>query len=390
MDLKESSELNAFRQNIREWTLANLPAEMKQPYRYSGMEDDNLTSEWYRRLGKQGWLAYRWPSTYSGAGFSIPQQVVFADELSRCSAPTPGGFGLSMVGPLILQFGTQAQRERFLPPIARHQEIWCQGYSEPDAGSDLASLQTHAQPDGDHYVINGRKVWTSRADVADWIFVLARTSSQGKPQEGISFFLVDMKTAGISLKPIEQLDGMQGFCETLFEEVRTPATNMVGKIHQGWSMAKALLNHERTSTGESINLTNLLKDVKTIASTYENDGVPLIKDARFRQRLTKLEMDADCLIFTRKRLMSAVMQGKTPGPEASIFKLYQTELCQSIYDLALEILGPDGAAWWDKRLSNEAYSVAMMAVMSRAMSIYAGSNEIQRNIISKHVLQLPS
>jgi len=389
MDMQESAELSAFRQEVREWALANKPKDLHRPYGYFGLEDNEVINVWYQTLGERHWLAYRWPERWGGPGFTPQQQIVFADELRACGAPVPRGFGISMVGPLILEFGNDAQRERFLQPIAEHRELWCQGYSEPNAGSDLASLQTKAEQDGDHFIVNGQKTWTSRANLADWIFCLVRTANLGSPQKGISFLLIDMKTPGVSIRPIKQIDGQQGFFETFFEDARVPVENMVGKLNEGWSMAKALLAHERSSTGEHVDVGRLIRQIKSLARQYERDGRPVLEDESFRQRLTKLEMDADGLRYTRYRLLTALMQGKTPGPEASIFKLYQSELCQALYDLALESMGPDAARWYDTSLSEEAYDVPMQMTITRAMSIYAGSNEIQRNIIAKRVLGLP-
>ena len=389
MDMKESPELMRFRAGIREWVQANLPQGLQNPFEYTGIEAREGTNAWFRLLAGQGWLAYRWPKSYGGSGFSPAEQIVFVDELRNCDAPIPHGFGLSMVGPLLIQFGTPAQKERFLLPIARHEEIWCQGYSEPNSGSDLASLQTRAVRDGEGYVIDGQKTWTSAADKADWIFALVRTSSDGAPQKGISFMLIDMKSPGVSIRPINQIDGLSGFFETFFDNVRVPETQRVGEENHGWDMAKALLAHERTGTGETVDLPALFARVKKLATMYEQGGRPLAEHPLFRDRMAALEMDADCLRFTRYRLMTAVMQGRTPGAEASIFKLFQSELLQSLYDLASETMGPDAVRWYDATLDALRYDIPMQMTITRAMSIYAGSNEIQRNIIAKRVLGLP-
>jgi len=389
MDIQESAELSAFRAEVREWVMANKVDEVHAPFTYSGLEDNEAVIKWYKRLADHHWLAYRWPKDWGGPGFSPSEQIVFGDELRHCGMPVPRGFGISMVGPLILEFGNDAQRQRFLPPIAEHREFWCQGYSEPNAGSDLASLQTKAELQGDHFIVNGQKIWTSKANIADWIFLLVRTSTEGSPQRGISFLLVDMKTPGVTIRPIKQIDGLSGFYETFFDNVKVPVENMVGEINQGWSMAKALLAHERSSTGEHVDLPGLFNTIKSLARTYEKDGRPVLEDESFRQRLARLEMDADGLRYTRYRLLTALMQGKTPGPEASIFKMFQAELCQALYDLALEAMGPESVAWYDESLAPEAYDIPMQMTITRAMSIYAGSNEIQRNIIGKRVLNLP-
>ncbi len=389
MDLRESAELADFRKEVREWVLGNLPKQTPNPYSHRGLEEDEYITTWFKALAKNKWLAFRWPEEFGGAGFSEPQQLIFVDELMRCGAPVPRGFGISMVGPLMFQFGTDWQKERFLPPIAAHEEIWCQGYSEPNSGSDLASLQTKAELDGDHFIVNGQKVWTSRADAASWIFALVRTSQEGKKQEGISFLLIDMSTPGVSIKPIRQIDGNQGFFETFFDNVKVPKKNMVGEMNKGWTMAKALLGHERVMTGANVDLGRLIQKFKNLAREYERQGHPVLEDASFRDRMVQLEMDTDCLQYTRYRMNTAVMKGQAPGPESSIFKVFQAELCQRLYDLGMDALGPDSAAWYDERLGPEAFDVPMEMTITRAMSIYSGSNEIQRNIISKRVLGLP-
>jgi alkylation response protein AidB-like acyl-CoA dehydrogenase len=388
MDMKESAELSAFRKTVRDWVMAHR-YEVTPPYTYSGLEDHEGIQQWYRILAGNRWLAYRWPQEWGGPEFSPSEQIVFIDELRNCGMPVPRGFGISMVGPLLLEFGSDWQKERFLRPIAEHKELWCQGYSEPNAGSDLASLQTRAERDGEQFVINGQKTWTSRANQADWIFALVRTAGEGPPQRGISFVLIDLKTPGVTLRPIKQIDGLSGFYETFFDNVRVPERNFVGRINEGWSMAKALLAHERSSTGEQVDLPRLFATIKTLARDYRKDGHPILEDPSFRRRLAQLEMDADGLRYTRYRLLTAVMQGRAPGPEASIFKVFQSELCQALYDLALAAMGPEAQAWYDRNLPHHAYDIPMQMTITRAMSIYAGSNEIQRNIIAKRVLNLP-
>lgn len=389
MDMRESKEVSQFRSMVRDWTLANLPKEKFDPYLYVGMGEKPGLDVWYERLVKKGWFAFRWPKQYGGAGFSQLEQIIFQDELQNCGAPVPAGFGFSMVGPLILQFGTEAQKQRFLPPIAKNEEIWCQGYSEPNSGSDLASLQTRAVREGDHFVVNGQKIWTSRAHLAGWIFVLVRTDPNApNRQKGISFLLVDMKTPGVSIRPIKQIDGQAEFYETFFDNVKVPAENIVGKLNEGWTMAKHLLGHERAGTGSAVDM-SLLRKVKALAAHYERDGMPMMKEKDFRNRLAQMEMDSDCLRYTRYRMLTALMQGKAPGPESSIFKLFQSELVQRICDVGMETMGPDSARWYDNTLMPEAYDIPMYTNIHRAMSIYSGSNEVQRNIIAKRVLNLP-
>ncbi|MBI4081142.1 MAG: acyl-CoA dehydrogenase family protein [Candidatus Lambdaproteobacteria bacterium] len=388
MDMREPAEIVSFRKEVRDWVKANYPYEKADPYNYAGHERHGKDSVWFGKLGRKGWLAFRWPVEWGGSGFTPPQQLVYVDELVKAGADVPRGFGITMIGPLLFQFGTDAQKRRFLPAIARNEEIWCQGYSEPNAGSDLASLQTKAELRGDHFLVNGQKIWTSGAGIADWIFCLVRTRSEGKRQQGISFLLIDMKSPGLSIKPIKQIDGGSGFYETHFDEVKVPADQIVGKINEGWTMAKALLGHERAGASH-IDLGQLAQRIRTIARQHALDGGTVMDDSEFRMRLAGLEMDADCMQYTRYRLNTAVMQGKAPGHESSIMKVFQSETLQKMFDLGLEAMGPDAMAWYDKRLPPEEYAVVMQMCYGRATSIFSGSNEIQRNIMAKRVLGLP-
>ncbi|MCH8883600.1 MAG: acyl-CoA dehydrogenase family protein [SAR324 cluster bacterium] len=392
MDLKESAELTQFRAAVREWIQANLPSEIRTVDRtYDGIEESGLMGVWYQRLAEQGWLAYRWPKEHGGPGFSEPEQIVFMDECRQQGAPIPHGFGTSMIGPILMRFGSDWQKERFLPPIARHEERWCQGYSEPNAGSDLAGLQTRAElaPDREHLIVNGQKTWTSAAGQADWIFVLVRTDPEAPKHKGISFLLVDMKSEGISVRPIKQIDGKQGFYETFFDGVKVPIQNLVGTLNAGWGIAKSLLEHERLATGSNLGLGAYLERMRRIAAEYPQGGDPVLLDSEFRQAMSRLDMDSECLRYTRFRMETAVMQGRPPGHESSIFKLFQSELFQDACDLALETMGTDSLGFYDERLSADAYELPMRMLITRAMSIYSGSNEIQRNIIAKRVLGLP-
>lgn len=390
MNLKETNEMMAFRKNVREWVLANMPKGGNRVYNYTGMEgDEELLGPWYAKLAEKNWLAFRWPKEYGGPGFTPVEQIVFVDELSNCGAPVPGGFGLTMVGPLIYQFGTDEQKKTFLPKIADNTQQWCQGYSEPGSGSDLASLQTKAVKEGDQYTVNGQKTWTSRANLAHWIFALVRTDSSVQKQKGISFLLIDMKTPGVSIRPIKQIDGKQAFYETFFDNVKVPAENLVGTENEGWTMAKALLAHERVGSGSGGETMRHVEKVKRIAQQYMVNGKPVLAENSFRNKMVQAEMDADCIQYTRYRMLTALLQGKAPGPESSIFKMFSSELAQRLNDLGMDAMGPDGIAWYDERLSEDAYDLPMFMHITRAASIYSGSNEVQRNIISKRVLGLP-
>lgn len=390
MDLRESPEMTEFRKMVRDWVLANMPKEEVGGRNYAGIEGNRQAQgKWFKKLSEKGWLAFRWPKEYGGAGFTPIEQMLFEEELTQLGAPLPGGFGLTMVGPLLYQFGTDEQKKKHLPAIASHTTIWCQGYSEPGSGSDLASLQTRAEIKEDHYLVNGQKTWTSEADAADWIFALVRTDPKALKQKGISFLLIDMKTPGVSIKPIKQLDDNAGFFETFFDDVKVPLENIVGKENEGWTMAKALLGHERISTGSIIPPGKLVERVRNILNEYQQDGKPMMADESIRHRFAQAEMDKDCINYTRLRLLSAFLKGKAPGPESSIFKLYASEWSHRINELATEAMGPDSSAWYDSRLSEDAFTMPMFSTISRANTIYSGSSEVQRNIIAKRVLGLP-
>ncbi|MBI3994090.1 MAG: acyl-CoA dehydrogenase family protein [Candidatus Lambdaproteobacteria bacterium] len=392
MDMRESPELTCFRHEVREWIQANVPPNpWGEPYRYEGTDVRTFPHEWCRILGQKGWLAYTWPKQYGGPGFSPAEQLVFEDECSRAGAPIPFGFGTAMIGPTLMQFGTEAQQQRFLPRIASHEEVWCQGYSEPNAGSDLASLQTRAElsADGNFFTVNGQKIWTSDGHHADWIFLLVRTDPGARKQKGISFLVADMKTPGITLRPIQQIDGGWGFNETFFEDVRVPAENLVGKLNDGWTVAKALLENERSSSGGN-DVEAMLKRVRGLAANFPGQsGASMLQDGKTRQRLAQLEMDADCFRYTRFRVETSLVKGGTLGPEMSLLKLYLSELSQRVHQFGLDALGPDSAAWYDTRLPLEAYDMPMLAAIDRAFTIYSGSSEIQRTVIAKRVLGLP-
>jgi alkylation response protein AidB-like acyl-CoA dehydrogenase len=390
MNLSDTPELAGFRALVREWLAANYTPEKADPYTYGGVEAVYQDPDaFYRKLAGKGWLAFRWPAEYGGTGWNAAQQLVFMDEIHRAGAPIPKSSGLTLVGPLIYQFGTDAQKKRFLPPIARHGVQWCQGYSEPNAGSDLANLQTRAELQGDHFVVNGQKIWTSRAHKSDWIFALVRTDPNVPKQKGISFLLMDMKTPGITTRPIRQIDGQSGFCETFFDNVRVPAEQIVGKIDEGWTMAKALLGHERAYTGYNLDLAGMLARTRRLGRQYGTPEQRVWDDPGFSRAVTQLEMDADCQRYTRYRTMTAVMQGRAPGPESSILKLAQAKICQGIFDAGRAAIGSDALAWFDTRLDPDAFDLPMGEAITRAMSIYSGSDEVQRNIIGKRVLGLP-
>jgi len=312
----------------------------------------------------------------------------------RANAPTLSPFGLSMVGPLLIQFGTDEQKERFLPRILAGDETWCQGYSEPNAGSDLANLQLRADKDGDDYILNGQKTWTTYAQYADWIFVLCRTDSSGKKQEGISFLLADIKnTEGITVKPFLTTGGTYAFSETWFKDARVPQANRVGPENGGWTMAKALLGHERTLIGGIAESGRWIRLIKRIArDTPVGDGC-LLDDVGFRRRIARLEMRHRAVTMANYRTLAAAQLGRAPGPESSILKIVGTELYQATTELAMDALGYGAMGWSDSdpaAMPEHERAVAPQFNYLRATTIYGGSNEIQKNIVSKAILRLPT
>ncbi|MCG8591258.1 MAG: acyl-CoA dehydrogenase family protein [Proteobacteria bacterium] len=394
MDLNFSADQLAFRDEVREWIATAMPSHLKQKADNGADFDQDEVMEWHRVLYERGWVAPAWPKEHGGTGWDIAQRYLFSEECIRANAPQLSPFGLSMVGPLIIQFGTDDQKGRFLPKILSGEEVWCQGYSEPNAGSDLANLQLRADKDGDDYVLNGQKTWTTYAQYADWIFVLARTSTSGKKQEGISFLLADVKnTEGITVKPFLTTGGTMAFSETWFQDARVPQANRVGPENGGWTMAKALLAHERTGIGGVGEASRFLAHIKHIArDTPLGDG-RLLDDPELRRRIARKQMRLRAIDVVNLRTLAAAQVGRAPGPESSILKILGTELQQEITELAMDTMGHNALGWLDSpeaALPLRQQSVASQFNYLRAATIYGGSNEIQKNIIAKHILRLPS
>jgi alkylation response protein AidB-like acyl-CoA dehydrogenase len=371
MDLSFSPEERAFREEVRTFVAENLPADVRTKMQNGDELNKDDIYRWHVALNTRGWATVGWPSKWGGPEFTAVQRHIFYEELAYGWAPRLLPFGLNMVAPVIIEFGNDAQRERYLPKIADASEFWCQGYSEPGAGSDLASLSTKAERDGNEYVINGTKTWITAAQWADWIFVLARTSNTGKKQDGISFILCDMRTPGVTVRPIETIDGGHEINEVHFENVRVPVENLVGEEGGGWTYAKFLLEHERTGTAGIAGSRLLLNQVRDIIRR-EN-----ITDARLSDRVAQVEIELEALAFTEMRVLAAESAGTRPGPESSILKVKGTEIQQALSELALDALGP----YVDRHVTAKYFNY-------RKTSIYAGSNEIQKNIIAKRILKL--
>jgi alkylation response protein AidB-like acyl-CoA dehydrogenase len=398
MDLNFTAEEQAFRQRIREWTASNLPADIKTKVdRGIELTRDDF-SRWMKILSGEGWIAPNWDAKDGGPGFSLAEKYIFEEELFMGSAPRTVHFGTRMVGPVLLGFGSPEQKARYLPKILTSEEIWCQGYSEPGSGSDLASLKTSAVLDGDHYVVNGTKIWTSYAHCADRMFALVRTDNTGKKQEGITCLLIDMKAPGVSVRPIITLDGRHVFNQEFFDDVRVPVTDRVGEEGQGWRIAKYLLGHERSNASYvSINRRNLAK-MKAIAADQMVDGAPLAEDANFKRLIAEAEMELETLAITSLRQLATASADKPVGAEASVLKMRTGDVFQRIHELMMQAGGYAIAPFvpeairegWNEEPIGPDYLFRMAPdyFEARAMSIAGGSHEVQKNIIAKAVLGL--
>ncbi|MBU6251911.1 MAG: acyl-CoA dehydrogenase family protein [Alphaproteobacteria bacterium] len=397
MNLEFSPEEIAFRDEVRAFIAENYPAELR------GKQDegDELSKEdflsWHRVLYKKGWVAPAWPKEYGGTGWTATQRYIWSEETARADCIRLMPFGLTMVGPVIYTFGTPEQKAKFLPRILSGEDWWCQGYSEPGSGSDLASLRTRAARDGDHYVVNGQKTWTTMAQHADWGFFLVRTDPDAKQQEGISFLLIDMKTPGVTVRPIITLGGEHEVNEVWLEDVRVPVENRVYEENKGWTCAKFLLAHERTGIAGVAASKRGVEKIKTIAMSESDGDRPLLANPFFRRKVAELEMDLTALEFTELRTLAGEAQGKGPGPESSLLKIKGSEIQQRITELALEAAGHYGAPYFrgfgegdnEHPIGPEyANRTAPVYFNTRKTTIYGGSNEIQRNIIAKMVLGL--
>jgi alkylation response protein AidB-like acyl-CoA dehydrogenase len=356
------------------------------------------TVAWQRLLHARGWGGPSWPAEFGGTGWDPVRQYIFEEECAAAGAPRLLPFGLKMVGPVIMRFGSEAQQRRFLPRILSGEDWWCQGYSEPEAGSDLASLRTVAERRGATWVVNGQKTWITLAQHADWIFCLVRTDRASKPQAGISFLLIDMKTPGVTVRPITMLDGGHEVNEVWFEDVAVPLENLVGEENKGWTYAKFLLGHERTGIAGVGPCKRELKHLKEFARTERASGRPLIEDARFRDRIAQVEIELMALEVTNLRVLSAEGEKRAPGPEASILKIRGTEIQQTLSELKMQALGAYGIPYvpealdggWDGDPVGEDYAAPVTGhyFNMRKTSIYGGSNEIQKNIIAQMILGL--
>lgn len=386
MDLDFNLEEQAFRDEVRRFLAAELPADIRDRMRRddaSRIRDDIV--RWQKILHAKGWGAPAWPVEFGGTGWSKTQQYIFENECALADAPAQLAFGIKMVAPVIMRYGSAEQQQRFLPRILAAEDWWCQGYSETGSGSDLASLKMKAERDGDEYVLNGQKVWNTLGQFADWIFCLVRTDPSAKPQKGISFVLIDMKTPGISVRPTRLLDGTFEVNEIRFDNVRVPVSNRVGEENQGWTYAKFLLGHERTNiAGIGFCKRELLRLKQEAAGTIK-DGRSLLEDPAFGNKVAQVEIELTALEVTNMRVIFAEAANHAPGPEASMLKIRGTEIMQRISELQVELLGPAALAY---RHDDDASRATAAYLNLRKLSIFGGSNEIQRNIIAHMILGL--
>ncbi len=392
------ADIDDFRAETRSWLEDNCPAGARGPGPISTGAtsiaiDHEDTQLWLDRMIEKGWTAPVWPKEYGGGGLDTGQYMALIQEMRRIDARAPlGGMGVSLIGPTLLEYGTDEQKARHIPRIVRGEVAWCQGYSEPGSGSDLASLSTRAQDKGDHFVVNGQKIWTSGAQYADWIFALVRTDADVPKHEGISFVLMDMHQDGITVSPIRLISGESPFCETFFDNAIARKDDLVGELNKGWTVGKRLLQHERGSMASLVG-GGAVKDTGPVledeAKAFGGEANGRIADAVLRDRILLHNMNSHVFHLTQRRTVEEASDGNTPGPATSIFKMYGTELQQERSSLFVEIRGTQGLGWTGDEFTGRSLMDTRAWLSNRAASIYSGSNEIQRNIIAKRVLGLP-
>ena len=396
MNLEFTDELRDFQRDVRAFIDDRLPRDLREKVKRFltlGKED---YLRWQDILAEQGWLVYSWPVEHGGTGWSPAQRYIFEEEMGRANAPRIIPFGPKMVGPVIYTFGTEEQKGKYLPPIARNETWWCQGYSEPDAGSDLASLRTRATREGDHYVINGTKTWTTCAHWADMMFCLVRTNGEGKPQEGISFVLVDMRDPGVEVQPIVTIDGGREINTVYLTDVKVPVEDRIGEENEGWTYAKFLLGHERFGIARLSESKARLSYLKEIAGKHRVGGTLLADDADFMRSVAETEIELTALEYTELRALMNAEQGKAPGIEANMLKIRGTDVQQKISEMLMKAMGyyanpyvPEALEYgWNEAPIGPAYAAGLAPAYfnMRKTSIYGGTNEIQRNIIAKMAL----
>ena len=389
MDVRFDDATEAFRLEVRAWLEAHVP---KEPMPSDPEGAFHYMRTWQKHMFDAGWAGIHWPKLYGGRGATLLEQAVFQQELARAQAPPMANtLGLMIVGPTLMAHGTEEQKKRYIPRILSAEEIWCQGFSEPNSGSDLASLQTRAVEDGDDFVVNGQKIWTSMAHVADMCILLTRTDAHAPKHKGISFLLVDMHSPGVTVKPLRQMTGGAEFNEVFFENVRVPRQQLVGQLNDGWRIAMTTLTHERGSAsfGTQVQLKRALDNIIDAARKVQRHGQPLSADPVIRQKLAQAYIQVDVMRLNNYRSMTSQLRGQPPGPEASLDKLYWSETNKWMQEIGQEILGPFSQLDPESPHYPIAVNLQQSFLWSRAETIYSGTSEIQRNIIGERVLGLP-
>ena len=396
------TDLDTFREETRQWLEDNCPQTMRaRSFHWEDAHEIMGTDDakgWLKAMADRGWTAPTWPKEYGGGGLSQPEARVLAEEMARIKAVPPAqGMGFSMIGPTLLEFGTEEQKQRHIPRIVSGEINWCQGYSEPGAGSDLAALQTRAVLDGDHFVINGQKIWTSGAQFADWMFALVRTDPDAPKHEGISFVLLDMHQPGVTIKPIQLISGSSPFCETFFDDAIAKREDLVGELNRGWAIGKRLLQYERSGIGglsgggrgkrkPGAKKTN---DFVELARNYVGEADGKISDAGYREQVLRHNMTERAFQLTAQRAGEENRSGKTPGEATSIFKLVGSTLARDGAELKATLMGSQGLGWQGEGFTATELETTKNWLSNRAVTIYGGTNEVQMNIIAKRVLGLP-
>jgi alkylation response protein AidB-like acyl-CoA dehydrogenase len=391
VDLRYPPEAESFRQEIRAWLEVNAPRGEHRPYDTITVANDRewqARKDWYRKLHSGGWIGISWPREYGGRDAPVMHAMVFHEELARVRAQLPYiGAGVALVGPTLIQWGTEAQKRRFIPKILSGEETWCQGYSEPNAGSDLTSLTTSAEEEGDHFVVNGSKIWTSQAHRVDWMFLLCRTDRSAPGSRGLSYILVDMRTPGITTGPMVEINGEVSFNQVFFDSVRVPRENLVGKKNEGWRVATTTLSYERSVGGR--HYPNIVRDLARLAKKVHINGRPAWEHRAVRQKIAAFACEAEAIKYTAFRGITRRVKGQSPGPESSTIKICGTELNLKIQMFAMELLGAYAQLEGKEPLAVDGGKWLERALTSRGGTIAGGSNEIQRNIIGERVLKLP-
>ncbi|MHB1421218.1 MAG: acyl-CoA dehydrogenase family protein [Bacillota bacterium] len=392
MDLTFTPENEKFREQVKAWVKDNLPEEWKTTNNALDQESrDRINQKWDKKLYEGGWAGISWPVEYGGMGATMVENLIFYEEMAKADAPSGLMHGKGLVGPTLFAAGSEEQKKKHLPPILRGDVIWCQGFSEPNAGSDLASLQSKAVIDGDHLILNGQKVWSTWAYLADWIFTMVRTANTTPKHRGITYVLVDLRTPGVTVRPLKQIHKEAEFCEIFYEDVRVPIENVVGEINKGWYVAMHTLNNERSTAYLStpIRYKRQLDRLADLARQTKRNGRPLSEDSAIRQKLAQAYIEVESFRFIVYRAISTRLQGEGVGPEAAILKYYMSEMEQKMNELAMSIEGPYSQLLWGSARAIEEGYWPHVYLGNRASTIAGGTSEIQRNIIGDRVLGMP-